>query len=276
MYFLAVFSFGLSGDLAARQSIYPARMFTLPVTSAALAGWPMLYGTARHGGPLGGDAATRGMAFGLRCTGDLAGAAGRGAARLDAGSDVDAVRSARAAGDRHRALPGGDRGRRAAGAPFQGTRARDARHPGAAASSRVSRRPLRRRTRAPRRRPRLARTVRAGACGSAQMASRAANALPLACARSGLVRVAAARSDRSRRGSPSCCRSSCALLFVAGDAPALVFEILIGVLLTPPFMAAFVAATVRKSNPDARDSLRPDAVHRHAAADQRRRSSPPS
>jgi hypothetical protein len=45
MYFLAVFSFGLAGDLAARQSIYPARMFTLPVTTAALAGWPMLYGT---------------------------------------------------------------------------------------------------------------------------------------------------------------------------------------------------------------------------------------
>ncbi len=44
MYFLAVFSFGLAGDLAARQSIYPARMFTLPVTNAALAGWPMLYG----------------------------------------------------------------------------------------------------------------------------------------------------------------------------------------------------------------------------------------
>src|SRR5258708_1197132 len=46
MYFLAVFSFGLAGDIAARQSIYPARMFALPVTTAALAGWPMLYGTA--------------------------------------------------------------------------------------------------------------------------------------------------------------------------------------------------------------------------------------
>jgi hypothetical protein len=46
IYFLAAFSFGLSGDLAGRQSIYPARMFTLPVTTAALAGWPMLYGTA--------------------------------------------------------------------------------------------------------------------------------------------------------------------------------------------------------------------------------------
>ena len=46
MYFLAVFSFGLSGDLAARQSMYPARLFTLPVTTAALAGWPMAYGAA--------------------------------------------------------------------------------------------------------------------------------------------------------------------------------------------------------------------------------------
>src|SRR6266699_1097094 len=46
MYFLAVFSFGLAGDLAARQSMYPVRLFALPVTTAALAGWPMLYGTA--------------------------------------------------------------------------------------------------------------------------------------------------------------------------------------------------------------------------------------
>jgi hypothetical protein len=45
LYFLSIFSFGLSGDLAGRQSMYPARMFTLPVTSAALAGWPMLYGS---------------------------------------------------------------------------------------------------------------------------------------------------------------------------------------------------------------------------------------
>jgi len=45
-YFLAVFTFGLDGDLAARQSMYPARMFTLPVTTAALSGLPMVYGTA--------------------------------------------------------------------------------------------------------------------------------------------------------------------------------------------------------------------------------------
>lgn len=46
LYFQAVFTFGLSGDIVARQSIYPQRMFALPVTSAELAGWPMLYGTA--------------------------------------------------------------------------------------------------------------------------------------------------------------------------------------------------------------------------------------
>ncbi|MSR06217.1 MAG: hypothetical protein EXR93_03980 [Gemmatimonadetes bacterium] len=43
IYFLAVFTFGLDGDLAARQSMFPARMLTRPVTTAALAGWPMLY-----------------------------------------------------------------------------------------------------------------------------------------------------------------------------------------------------------------------------------------
>jgi hypothetical protein len=44
LYFIAVFSFGLNGDLAARQSIYPARFFTLPVATAELARWPMFYG----------------------------------------------------------------------------------------------------------------------------------------------------------------------------------------------------------------------------------------
>ena len=45
IYFLAVFTFGLSGDIAARQSMYPSRMFSLPLTTNALAGLPMLYGT---------------------------------------------------------------------------------------------------------------------------------------------------------------------------------------------------------------------------------------
>jgi hypothetical protein len=44
LYFLAVFSFGLSGDLSARQSMYPARMFALPMTTNQLAAWPMIYG----------------------------------------------------------------------------------------------------------------------------------------------------------------------------------------------------------------------------------------
>ena len=45
-YLVGVFTFGLSGDLAARPSIYPAYKLTLPITTRALAGWPMLYGTA--------------------------------------------------------------------------------------------------------------------------------------------------------------------------------------------------------------------------------------
>jgi hypothetical protein len=43
-YFIAVFTFGLDGDITARQSMYPAHMFTRPVSSAALAWWPMLFG----------------------------------------------------------------------------------------------------------------------------------------------------------------------------------------------------------------------------------------
>ncbi len=46
MYVLTVFSFGLSGDVAGRPSMYPARMFTLPVSTTELALWPMLYGGA--------------------------------------------------------------------------------------------------------------------------------------------------------------------------------------------------------------------------------------
>ncbi len=46
MFFLGVFTFGFAGDLQARESIYPARTFTLPVTTKALAGWPMFYGAA--------------------------------------------------------------------------------------------------------------------------------------------------------------------------------------------------------------------------------------
>jgi hypothetical protein len=44
VYSLAVFTHGFAGDVAGRQSVYPARMFTLPATNSELAGWPMLYG----------------------------------------------------------------------------------------------------------------------------------------------------------------------------------------------------------------------------------------
>src|SRR5437773_711991 len=44
LYVLTVFTFGLSGDVAGRQSLYPTRMFTLPVSTTALTLWPMLFG----------------------------------------------------------------------------------------------------------------------------------------------------------------------------------------------------------------------------------------
>ena len=50
IYLLAIFSFGLEGDVGSRQSLYPTRMFTLPVSTSALAGWPMLYGAVAMAG----------------------------------------------------------------------------------------------------------------------------------------------------------------------------------------------------------------------------------
>ena len=48
-FYLAVFSFGFSGDLAARQSIFPTRMFTLPVRTETLVLGPMAHGTVAVG-----------------------------------------------------------------------------------------------------------------------------------------------------------------------------------------------------------------------------------
>ena len=121
MYFLAVFSYGLAGDLAARQSMFPARLFTLPVTTGALAGWPMLYGTVAMALLW---LATRLFAVwpsDFDDAGDLARAARRLAARLDAGADVDAVPAAGAARDRDGALAGGDRRHRAGRDRIQGS-----------------------------------------------------------------------------------------------------------------------------------------------------------
>lgn len=56
LYLLAVFSYGLDGDLAGRRSIYPARMFTLPVTTTLLVGWPMWMGATVVAGHVLGTA----------------------------------------------------------------------------------------------------------------------------------------------------------------------------------------------------------------------------
>ena len=45
VYLLAVFTYGFSGDVGARQSMFPSRLFTLPVSSTELALWPMVFGT---------------------------------------------------------------------------------------------------------------------------------------------------------------------------------------------------------------------------------------
>lgn len=51
-YYLAVFSYGLSGDLAARQSIFPARMFTLPVRTHDLVWGPLSHGMIMVAAPV--------------------------------------------------------------------------------------------------------------------------------------------------------------------------------------------------------------------------------
>jgi hypothetical protein len=45
-YFVGVFSFGMDGDLMARQSMYPRRMFVLPASTPSLTFWPMFWGAA--------------------------------------------------------------------------------------------------------------------------------------------------------------------------------------------------------------------------------------
>src|SRR5213078_707578 len=113
-----------------------------------------------RGGPVAGREAFRRVAVGDRNPSDLAGATGRGPSRVDAGADVDAVWLAGDSLDRRGALLGRAGYRRPGGNSFQGRRAHDAGHPGAAGSPRISRRALRRCPGSPRRRARLAGTVR--------------------------------------------------------------------------------------------------------------------
>jgi len=48
-YLMGVVSFGFEADISARQSCFPPSLFTLPVRSGALAGWPLAYGAAAIG-----------------------------------------------------------------------------------------------------------------------------------------------------------------------------------------------------------------------------------
>jgi len=41
----AVFAYATHADVTGRESVFPARMFTLPMSARALVGWPMLFGT---------------------------------------------------------------------------------------------------------------------------------------------------------------------------------------------------------------------------------------
>lgn len=252
-YALAVFSFGLSGDLAARQSMYPARMFTLPVTTAALAGWPMLYGTAA-------------MAILWLAT--------RLLAVWPSGIDVPSMWPALAAA----ALLAWTQALTWMPYGLPGLRVIVAMLWLATIDAVVL---LALTFKAP---ESFMVAILAPQVPLAYLVARFA----LARARRGdvpdwrgafarLGRIAAVLPNR-RDHFPSPARAQAwfewrrhgrslpawvaillpfefALLWVAGDAPALVFSILIGALLTPPLMAAFAAATVRKSNPDARDSL---------------------
>jgi hypothetical protein len=246
-YCLAVFSFGLAGDLAARQSMYPARMFTLPVTTAALAGWPMLYGTAV-------------MAILWLAT--------RLFAVWPSGFDIPVIWPALAAAallawtQALTWMPYGLPGLRVIVAMLW-----------LAAIDGVVLLAVHYKAPEP-----LMVAFLAPQVPLAYLAARFA----VARARRGdvpdwrpmsarLGRIADVRPSRRDRF-PSPARAQLwfewrrhgrslpalvgillpfelALLFAAGPTPALIFVILLGVLLTPPFMAAFAAATVSKANP---------------------------
>jgi hypothetical protein len=247
-YLLAVFSFGFSGDFAARQSIYPARMFTLPVSSAALAGWPMLYGTLAMAivwtvtrlfapwpsavavplvwpGMMGAVllAWTQALTWmpyglpGLRVVAALLWLTTFDtivllALHFEAG---EAVMLAILTPLLPLAFPA---------ARFAVARARSGEVPNWLG-------PLTRSERISDRERRAARFDRPARAQAWFEWRRHGRSLPV------LVGIVLP--------------FELALLFAAGNAPALVFFILVGVLITPPVMAGFAAATVRKVNPGA-------------------------
>jgi len=252
-YFLAVFTYGLSGDVAGRRSMFPARMFTLPVSTAGLAGWPMLYGAIVTA---------------------VLWAAMRVFAMWPADFEAPVVWPALALmallawAQALTWMPYGLPGLRVIVtllclAAIEGVvilalhfKAREPvmiawlapQVPLAYLVARIAVARARR-GEVPDWRPRLARV---GRITDAPTSRRTHFASPAR---------AQAWFEWRRHGLTLpgwvaiLLPFELALLWAAGDSTALILAILIGALLTPPLMAAFTAATVRKSNPDARDSL---------------------
>ena len=252
LYLLAVFTFGLDGDVAARQSMYPARMFTMPLTSASLAGWPMLYGAVAM--------AMLWLAMRLLVV-------------WPRDVDVPVIWPALLAAS----LLAWTQALTWMPYPLPGLRVVVTVLWLAAIDSVVM---LELRYKAP---ETVMLAILAPHVPLAYLAARFA----VARARRGDVpnwrEIFARRGEsadalpRRRDHFPSAGRAQMwfewrrvgrslpamvgivlpfelALLFIFRETPVIVFEILIGVLLTPPFMAVFAAATVRKSNPDRSDS----------------------
>ncbi|MDQ3673556.1 MAG: hypothetical protein M3365_04190, partial [Gemmatimonadota bacterium] len=253
VYFLAVFTFGLSGDLAGRQSMYPARMLTLPVTTAALAVWPMLYGAV---------AVT------------VLWLAARTLALWPAGIDVPLIWPAPLAAvllawtQVLMWMPYGLRGVRVIVVVLWLTVIDIivllAIHLNAPEWMMVAGLL-----------PQLPLAFLAARFGVARARRGDVPDWRRASARTGQVSSTPAR-QRERFRSPARAQLwfewrrhglslpvlvaillpfELALLFAGTDAPVLVLIVLLGVLLTPPFMAAFTAASVRKTNPYVSDSL---------------------
>jgi hypothetical protein len=245
-YLLAVFSFGFSGDFAGRQSIYPARMFSLPVSTAALAGWPMLYGAlamailwtvTRLSSPW-----PSGIAIPVVWPGLL------GAVLL---AWTQALTW----------MPYGLPGLRVVVAMLWLTTFDTivllALHFEASETIMLAILTPLLPLAYPVARFAVARARRGDVPDWWGPFTRSAGVSDLERRQSPFARPAQAQAwfewRRHGRSLPALAGIvlpfELALLFAAGDAPALVFFILLGVLLTPPFMAGFAAATVRKMNP---------------------------
>ena len=252
MYFLAVFSFGLTGDLAARQSIYPARMFTLPVTDrrAGAAGrcstaprrWRCLWLIARL---------ARAVALATRAADRLARLAVARRPGVDAGVHVDAVRIPRPSRDARR-----DRADHARTLVILAINYKMS-EPVLVAFL-APQLPLAYSCACSPSRGLAAATCRIGASSLARVAAtscEAAHAVPIECAPRKCGSSGGATAGRCPCWSRSCCRSSSPCCSSPGyGSTAFVFEMLIACCSLRSVMAGFAAATVSKANPFARDA----------------------